>query len=201
MRDQTPIDPSLGKLNELIYRSGLSERAAIKFVDRMEAAFEISTKNLQNFDYDCKQWDQETNSCTANHFEEHFFRNYSPSLSSIGSSFIRLKMHNDLAVLAIAVRQYELANGRLPAQLSDLESQSIDLRRFQCVDGNTPGYRFSENDRKQSNQLRESRATLWSFDPRVSSQNPKPTLPSSPSSSTLNQDDELNRNEWQWEFR
>ena len=141
---------------------------------------------------------------------------YSPALSSFGSGLVRYKMMNDLATLAIAARQYEMANAQLPTSLEELKTQGIDLSLFHCVDGNLPLYLLLDSAKPDNptssstdssapvGSTKASRAILWSFHPQKASNNPNPSLSQTPPSKTDNQvgpGAETDLNWWRWDLQ
>lgn len=198
------MSPQMTKIGKFMAESGLADRAARDYAIRMEEALEIPTDNLQNFVADCEAWEsQMTNGGMIDQLQGAMSQQYSPALSAVAAAIVRLKMLNDIATLAIATRQYEFAKRELPKQLQDLESQGIDLKQFQCVDGNFPLYLIAENaTASASAKDKPGRAILWSFNPQKTAQNPKPGLsPTPPEKSTSDPaSGETELNWWRWDF-
>jgi hypothetical protein len=188
--------------SKLILHSGLGDRTARKHAERLEAALEIQTKDLQSFLADCENWVQDSDSGgLVRRLEDSLGQYCSPGLSNFSTTLVRVKMSNDLAILAIATRQFELTNGQLPSGLNELESQGIDLTLFHCLDGNLPGYVRSDSIGLDSET---GRAILWSFDPRPSSDNPTLNLPASPPPKTeksRNKQVEFEALPWRWDLQ
>lgn len=213
-RDPAGIDPKFGRLSKLFVSSGIADRAARKYADRIEEALEIPTDNVQNFIADCQTWENQlTSGGMLQQLEGTISQQYSPALSSFGSALVRYKMMNDLATLAIAARQYEMTNGQLPKSLEELTTQGIDLSLFHCVDGNLPLYlcvdpatptNSSSDSSVSVGSSNPSRAILWSFNPQKITNNPNPSLSPNPPSKTDNQvgpAEEADLNWWRWDLQ
>lgn len=196
------LDKPFASASKLIFHSGLGDRTARKHAERLEAAIEIQTEDLQSFLADCENWVQDNDSGSlVRRLEDSLGQYCSPGLSNFSTTLVRTKMSNDLAILAIATRQFEIANGHLPARLNELESQGLDLTQFHCLDGSLPGYLRSDSIASDSES---GRAILWSFDPRPSSDNPTPKLPSSPPpkvEKTRNKQVEFEPLQWRWDLQ
>ncbi len=172
-RDPVGANAQFKGVKKLIVSSGAVDRAACKYIERMEEALEISTDNLQNFVADCQAWESPSSSGgMLQQMEDSIAERFIPALlSNIGNALVRSKMLNDLATLAIAARQYEMANGQLPKSLEELTTQGIDLSLFHCVDGNLPNYLLvdkssqispSADSADSARSSEASRAILWS---------------------------------------
>lgn len=198
------LSPQMTRMGKIMVESGLADRAARDYTIRMEQALEIPTDNLQNFLADCEAWESQlTNGGMIDRLQVALSQQYSPALSALATAIVRAKMMNDLATIAIATRQYELAKGELPRQLEDLQSQGIDLKQYQCVDGNLPIYLLAENTTSsESAEGKPGRAILWSFNPQKTVQNPKPGLsPTPPAQFTSDPSSgETELNWWRWDF-
>ena len=196
------LDKPFASASKLIFHSGLGDRTARKHAERLEAALEIQTEDLQSFLADCENWVQQNDSGSlVRRLEDSLGQYCSPGLSNFSTTLVRTKMSNDLAILAIATRQFEFANGHLPAGLLELESQGLDLTQFHCLDRNLPGYVRNESTTSDSDA---SRAILWSFEPKPSSDNPVPKLPSSPPpriEKTRNKQVEFEPLQWRWDLQ
>lgn len=209
-RDPAGIDPKFARLSKLVVSSGIADRSARKYADRIEEALEIPTDNLHNFIADCQTWENQlSGGGMLQQMEDAISQQYSPALSSFGSALVRYKMMNDLATLAIAARQYEMANGQLPTSLEELKTQGIDLSLFQCVDGNLPLYLLVDSASPSTDSSppvgssKPSRAILWSFNPQKTTNNPNPSLSPTPPSKTDNQvgpAEEGDLNWWRWDL-
>lgn len=201
-RDPREYSPQVAKVSKIIVRSGMADRLAHKYAERMEAALEIPTDDLQHFIADCEVWDSQFESGgMLQQLEGSIIEYFAPNLASVANSMVRSKMMNDLATLAIAARQYERANGRLPKSLEELKTQGIDLSLFHCVDGSLPNYALvdpasptnSTSDSSTSGESsKTSRAILRSFDPQKTSNNPNP-------SQWHQEEADLNR--WRWDLQ
>ncbi len=198
------LSPQMTQLGKFMVESGFTDRAARDYAIRIEEALEIPTDNLQQFIADCEAWESQfANGGMMDQMQNSLMRQVSPSLSALAAALVRNKMMNDLATLAIATRQYEFASGKLPKQLEDLQSQGIDLKQFQCVDGSLPLYLLADNTTAPaSSDGKASRAILWSFNPQVTTQNPKPALkPTPPDKFTIDPSrGETELNWWRWDF-
>ena len=212
-RDPATISPQLEKLSTLIVSSGLADRAARKHAERMEEALEIQTGNLKNFMADLQAWEnQPLNGGMLEKLEGSISQQLAPVMSGIGSALVRSKMVNDLTTIAIAARQYEMANGQLAKNLEELKKQGIDLSLFHCVDGNLPNYLLvdpakpidhSSEASASTESSKESRAILWSFNPTKSVGNLNPSLSPTPPAKLNNeeQSEETDAIWWRWDLQ
>lgn len=196
------LDKPFATVSKLILYSGLGDRTARKHAERLEAALEIQAEDLKSFLVDCENWVQDNDSGgLVGRLEDSLGQYCSPGLSNFSTTLVRVKMSNDLAILAIATRQFELANGQLPADLDELESQGLDLTLFHCLDGNLPGYVRNDSG---SEELETGRAILWSYDPKPSSEYPAPALPVSPppkAEKSRNKQVEFEPLQWRWDLQ
>lgn len=199
IRDQIIVNPQLGRLNSLIYQSGMADRAAISLADRLELALEIPTDDLRSFVDMCNSLDLSySNTGGLEQIQQSLSLGYCPSLRSIAEALIRCKMLNDLALLAIAIRQFEYSNGRLPSSLDELRTEGIDLDTFHCLDGNLPGYLIRDD---VNAPIVQGRAVLWSYDPSSIGNEKVTTVPAAPPNKSSNKLlTDIDRDSWQWDF-
>jgi hypothetical protein len=178
---------------KLLVHSGMADRVALRYVEIFETASQFPTEDLMQWRLLMAGLEQPANPGTflagrTNRLVSAFM----PSFSAYTGAQIRHKMASNMSLLAIAIRQFEHKQGRLPTELSQLSEFDIDLSKFHMVDGNIPAYRLLT-----TSQTTESTAVLWGFNPQPTAENanpsllPEPPLPSEEGYNAI----------WLWEFK
>lgn len=199
VRDGVVVNQQYGRFNGLLFHSGITDRAAIRLADRLKAALDTPTDDLQSFVAMCNSLDAVyANGGGVEQIQNSLSLSFCPSLGAIAENLVRCRMLNDLATLAIAIRQFEHSNGRLPESLDELASEGINLDSLSCLDGKLPGY-FLRGDANAP--IVQGRAVLWSFDPRSLDSNSISTVPAAPPNMPSNKKlDHVDKDPWQWDF-
>lgn len=106
-----------------------------------------------------------------------------PAMTAFGDVVVRQATQNRMALIGIAARQYEDANGTLPGSLAELEELGISPEMRLTGIGQEFGYR-----------LQEAGAALWSYDPQGRMQDLE--VPSEPPEVNLESD--FRSKSWVW---
>lgn len=193
--DESTLQWNHGKWAPLLVKSGIAERAALKYALRIEETLDAPVDDLKAFREYMQGLDAKLNQKKSSFdIELKIVQSFANFSSNFTTALIRRKTSSDLAILAISIRQFEQAHGRLPENLSELESQGIQLEQFKAVDGSVPNYQLFDSTSQAS---RNCRAMLWSFDfEKESAISPTPPQPA-----TIDQPNPKEASQWwHWKF-
>lgn len=126
-----------------------------------------------------------------------------PALGAYSSAFVRQVLQNRFAKLGIAIRRYQLQQGKLPESLSDLNEIGIDPGDMQALGGDSFGYsKIDASETADATDATEDGAVLWGYDygtsgGRISAGQ---TVPSEPPSIDPEQGGSEVNQMWIWKF-
>lgn len=174
-QDPATIKAEVGPIAGLGARP-LDALAYLKVHDQFEQ-FEINTldqmvsagkafEQLVEQDFTSASW--------LNRFDKALTLTVTPALSAYCSAIVRQVLQNRIALLAIALRRYQLQHGDFPKSLQELADSGFDTASLTWLRGESFGYRY-----------REAGITLWGGDPLrddpISSEPPDTTTTASDS--------------------
>jgi hypothetical protein len=193
------------RISTVLQQLSLRDRAVRKFAEQLELALEIKTNNLQEFAKQARSLEdssQQNSEIFGNDWVTASLGGLKTPLCTFANHLTALKMRNDLAQLAISIRQFQRENGAIPDSLQQLESIGIDLAKFSCVDGQLPKYMLVPN---QTDAPADGAvAILWSFNPLPLALPNAPsvlTVPATPPPPLTDSEDRFGNALWRWDLR
>lgn len=147
---------------------GARERLASQSLNRLRKASDLQVLELRRFWAEARTNDQLLDQSLSGPTE--LYARHTPidygfsSLESIAGNLIRARMVADLAVLAIATRQFENAQGHPPSSLHELSPLVGDMKTFLTTDGELPRYKVVDASGSEAGSTTE---ILWTFDPML----------------------------------
>lgn len=164
MTDPKMLREQIGPMASLVTESGLAERAALRHAEYLERLMELNTDDLRDFREQIRQIDEGmAGKASTFNIQERITQQFTPAISAFSDALVRHKMSTDIAILALATRQYEHKHAGLPKTLNELSDVGMELEKFKAVDGSVPLYQLTSPDQQEKFK---SRAVIWSFDNR-----------------------------------